>query len=267
MLNLPARFTARAPASARGFSLVELMVAMVAGLIVVGAVGAFALSSLRANSEFIRATRLTQELRTSLGFVTDELRRAGYDERAMDFVFRPTTFTGVSPFTTINIVGPNSVDGCVVYAYDRLPGTAGSLELANGEMRAVRRVQRNVNGQSVGVLEFAESSVGVSPACNGATPDYSTYPVSCNGASGWCALSDPRILDVTALTLSDAGIVNLTPGGLSLPIQIRRIDVDLRGRLINATDITRGVHADVRVRADCVRANPGLNCTAAPAGT
>lgn len=184
----------------------------------------------------------------------------------MEYIFRPASFTGTSPFGTVNIVGANTVNGCVVYAYDRLPGTPGTAELANGELRAIRRAERTVNGQQVGVLEFAESEAGVTPACDGNAPDYSTYPVGCNATSGWCALSDPRILDVTALTLSDAGIVNLTPGGMTSPMQIRRIDVDLRGRLLNATDIVRGVHADVRVRADCVRANPGVNCTAAPAG-
>lgn len=250
------------------------MVALVAGLIVVGAVGAFALSSLRANSEYIRATKLTQELRLSLGFITDELRRAGYDEMAMQHVFRPASYTDTSPFATINIVGANTVNGCVVYAYDRLPGTPGAAELANGELRAIRRRLRTVGGQQVGVLEFAESAASATGGpgvpnidpCNGGSPDYNAYPVACNATSGWCALSDPRILDVTALTLSDAGVVNLTPGGLTSPMQIRRIDVDLRGRLLNATDIVRGVHTDVRVRADCVRANPGVNCTTAPVG-
>lgn len=253
--------------AAQGFTLVELMVALVAGLIVVGAVGAFAASSLRANSEYIRATKLNQELRTNLGFITDELRRAGYDETAMDYIFRPTTYTALSPFATIALEGAGTASGCIIYSYDRLPGSPGVLELANGEIRAIRRRERTVNGELVGVIEFSESAAGVTPACNGASPDYNTYPVACSAASGWCALSDPRIINITSLNLNSGGVVNLTPGGVSLPVQIRRIGVDLRGELVRVDDSVRGVTADVRVRADCVRANPSTNCTAAPTGT
>ena len=45
----------------RGFSLIELMVALVVGLIVSGALLAFTISSVRANAEYVSAARLTQE--------------------------------------------------------------------------------------------------------------------------------------------------------------------------------------------------------------
>lgn len=254
----------------QGVSLVELMIALVAGLIVVGAVLTFTLSSLRANSEYIRATRLTQELRTNLDFATDELRRAGYDENSMNYVFRPASYGLSSPFATLNVTNPNTANGCVVYAYDRQPGTAGTAELANGEIRALRRVDRSVNGRTVGVLEFAESAASLTPACNGAAPNYSTYPATC-ATSGWCAVSDPRVVDITSFNLTDAGVINLAATATSKAIQIRRIGVDLRGRLIRSPDIARGMHANIRVRADCVRNNPGTyaspqNCTSPPTG-
>lgn len=259
------------PKRPSGFSLVELMVALVAGLIVVGAVLTFTMSSLRANSEYIRATRLTQELRTNLNFAADELRRAGYDENAMNYVMRPSTYTLVSPFAAIGVDNVNSSDSCVVYAYDRLPGTPGTAELDNGEIRALRRVNRTVNGLTVGVLEFAESAGTTSPTCGGGSPDYSTYPATCNATSGWCAVSDPRVVDITAFTLSDAGVVNLPATASAKPLQIRRIGIDMRGRLIRSQDVVRGVHSNVRVRSDCVRTNPGTysspgRCTTAPTG-
>jgi hypothetical protein len=240
-----------------GFSLIELMLAMVAGLIVIGAVLAFTLSSLRANSSYIRSTRLTQELRTNLGFVSDELRRAGYDEDSIGYIFQPKSHAS-SQFSPIGIANAGTASGCVVYAYDRLPGIAGSREPANGEIRALRRVDRSVNGQTVGVLEFAESSAanpGVT--CSGGSPDYSTYPATCNG--NWCAVSDPRVLDITTFTLTTQAAADMNiPGNASTKaMQIRRFGVDMRGRLIGDPDVVRGVHANVRVRADCVQDNPG----------
>lgn len=245
-----------------GFSLIELMVALAAGLIVVGSVLSFTLSSLQANTEFVTTTRLTQELRANLNMVTDDLRRAGYDEGSIGYLARPATFTGFSQFATIEI--NNDLDGigngCVVYAYDRLPGSPGGApQLANGEVRAFRLKQRTVNGQTVGVLEFAESTAGVTPRCNGGSPDYNTYPVAC--ANGWCAVSDPRIIDIRNFILNKDAVVEL--GSV---MQLRRIGVGLRGHLVGQPQTLRGVQASVRIRAECVRANPGTNCSAPPSG-
>lgn len=247
--------------NARGFSLVELMIALVAGLLVVGAVLAFTLSSLRSNSEYIRATRLTQELRTTLNFVSDELRRAGYDEDALNYIFRPATFTASSPFAPISVSNVNADDGCIIYSYDRLPGVAGQLEPGNGELRAIRRAQRTVNGQVVGVIEFAESSAtNATVSCSGGSPDYTQYPAGCNG--NWCSVSDPRILNITRFALSDGRVANL-PTSITgaRAMQIRVIGIEIRGALLGAQDITRAVRSDVRVRADCVQDNPGTYST------
>lgn len=264
--------------SQSGMSLVELMVSLVAGLIVAGAAVAFTVSSLRANTEYVGATRLTQELRTNLNFVADELRRAGYDENAMNYVAQPATFTGVSPFAPISI---NATKDCIIYAYDRLPGVPGQLELGNGEMRAIRRATRNVNGVNVGVLEFAESAAGLTPACGGGSPNYTTYPPACH-ADGWCALSDPRVIDIQAFSVQndprlgydhEYGVIPGSP--TTSAMQVRRINVELRGALLNNPDVVRGVRATVRVRSDCVRGDatspaangsnvPGGSCVATP---
>lgn len=249
-----------------GFSLIELMVALVAGLIVSGAVLAFTMSSLRANSEYVRATRLTSELRNSLSFITEDLRRAGYDENAMNYVSRPAGFAGFSPFSTILIANAGASDGCIVYAYDRLPANPGTMDLSNGEVRAIRRVLRTVNGNRIGVIEFAESFGTTTPACDDDGPNYNAYPPACNATTGWCALSDPRTIDITSLSFNkpDAGFYQNT--AISPGIQLREIAVDIQGQLIGTESdtIKRGVNAVIRVRADCIRANPGSNCTAVP---
>ena len=59
-----------------GFSLVELMIAMVVGLIVVGAVLALVVSMIRANNQTIQATRLTQELRATAAVIASEAKLA-----------------------------------------------------------------------------------------------------------------------------------------------------------------------------------------------
>lgn len=261
---------------ASGFSLIELMIALVAGLIVTGAVLAFTMSSLRSNTEFVQSTRLTQELRNSIGFVGSELRRAGYDENAASYYTQTGTGpTKVSPFSLIYVDDPTAAGAggtdtdCVIYAYDRgAPATAGEIKLADGEIRGIRLRNRTVNGVSVGVLEMGESASGVSIACDGAAPDYSKYPAACNATSGWCALSDPRVLNVTNFDIDDSASSSISVGQ-GLPFRIRDLKITLTGALVNGA-AQRSVVTRVRVRADCMRPpgdNPTNACNAVPAGT
>jgi prepilin-type N-terminal cleavage/methylation domain-containing protein len=60
----------------RGFTLVEMMVAMALGLIVIAAVLAFIFSLIRANSSTVLDTRLNQELRATMAVIAGEVTRA-----------------------------------------------------------------------------------------------------------------------------------------------------------------------------------------------
>jgi type II secretory pathway pseudopilin PulG len=255
----------------RGFSLVEMMVAIVAGMIVSLAVITFMMSSMRSNGEYVQSTRLTQELRNTLDLIARDVSRAGYNDDALSYVSLPNT----SPFAPIFIKDTGSAvtpgtsstyanadtDGCILYAYDRThpngataaAGTAGAVDVANGELRGMRRVV--VNG--VGVIEYAESSVGVTPACGGATGGYLTNPATCNATSGWCPLSDPTRVDVTRFMVIDKG------NDVATSMRVRDIGLFLEGRPVNVADYLRAISSDVKIRADCV-APTTSDCRVAP---
>jgi prepilin-type N-terminal cleavage/methylation domain-containing protein len=247
-----------------GFSLVELMIALAAGLVVSGAAVAFLMSSFRSNGEYVISTRLTQELRNTLDLVTRDLRRAGYDEYSMS-----GAATGrISPFSRImmcddanNCVGgataPTPPLTCVIYSYDRNIGTHGALDVGSGEVRAVRRRTATINGiANVGIIEYAVSSGTIKPGCGTAGPDYTTFPVACNSTTNWCPLSDPTRLDVTSFELTDNSV---NSGG----VRIRNIGVTLQGRPTGKSDYIRGVKATVRIRSDCYDTSL-TNCTLSP---
>lgn len=253
-----------------GFTLVELMVAMVAGLIVVGAVLTFTVSSIRSNSDFVNSTRLMQELRNSSDFITSDLKRAGYDETAMLYVANQNS-TAVSRFAPILFDTTTADANCIIYAYDRQPGTPGAIDLSNGEIRGIRRKTATVGGQTVGVIEVAESTATATPACAGAQPDYSAYPTVCNTTSGWCPLSDPRTVDIQTFTvdtdgsgIDSNGVRTIAGGSAFNAIQLREIQLTLAGSLRNDASAVRSVRANIKVRADCVRANLA-GCNVAPA--
>ena len=259
-----------------GFSLVELMIAMVAGLIVSGAVVTFTLSSMKSNSDYVLSTRLTQELRNSMDLITRDLRRAGYDESALGNLatgnaaafsrLRLCNDSGAcNSATTTGTVLVTAPITCAIYAYDRANGTPGAIDQSNGEVRGVRLRQRTVNGRTVGVIEYAVSLGSTQPDCSntGNTtdgPDYAQYPAACNTTSLWCALSDPAKLDITALSIADSGtVVGTSPS----QVQVRDLTVDMIGRLAGTTDFTREIKSDVHIRSDCFDSTIS-NCALAP---
>lgn len=120
--TIKAKQTVNARAHARGFSLVELMVAMVLGLIVIGAVIALVLSMIRANNQTLAATRLTQELRATLAVVANDLKRA---RSVADPLTAATRTTGSEVYSV-----DTATAGCIRYAYE------GGLD---GDYRVIRR--------------------------------------------------------------------------------------------------------------------------------
>jgi prepilin-type N-terminal cleavage/methylation domain-containing protein len=235
-----------------GFTLTELMIALAAGLVVSTAAVAFLFSSMKSNGEYVLSTRLTQELRNTLDLVSRDLRRAGYDELSMSGM----SSGRVSPFSRVQMcdAAGNCVGGataptppltCIIYSYDRDNGLPGALDVNNGEVRAVRRMSVTAaNRPNIGVIEYAVSTGGIKPSCDGTSPDYSSFPVACNATSTWCALSDPTKLDITSFALTDTGT---TTGG----VRLRDIGISIQGRPAGTTDYIRGVRGTVRIRSDC----------------
>ena len=253
----------RAPArqSVRGFSLVELMVAMVAGLVVGGAVLAFAIASMKSNADYLVSTRLTQDLRSTLDLVTRELRRSGYDEDSLGYI---STSSG-SGFARLLLDDETATAGdfqCVIFAYDRAGGAivGGSPEPGNGEIRGFRYAERSIDGVDIGVVEYAVSDDGITPTCAGDAPDYTDYPATCNAGSGWCALSDPTRLAITSFIIRDrrTGVPASAP-----VVQVRELDVTITGDAIGSDEYTRTFASTVRVRSDCFDATLS-NCELTP---
>jgi prepilin-type N-terminal cleavage/methylation domain-containing protein len=94
----------------RGFSLVELMIALVLGLIVSGAAIALVVAIIKSNRQTLQATRLTQELRATLAVIANDLRRA----RSVDDPLSTALVPGGNPFGAVSTANA----ACAIYAYD-----------------------------------------------------------------------------------------------------------------------------------------------------
>jgi len=243
----------------RGFGVVEMMVALVPGLVVSGAAVAFVLSSLSSNTEFVRTARLNQDLRSNMDFVSRELRRAGYDENALRYIAMSASSNATSPFSAMRVVREAADNSCVIYAYDSKAdavsgvGGPGRIDAAAGEVHALRRMTRTVNGRLVGVMEVAQSSTAAPTLdCDAAGPDYAQYPATCNDATGWCPLSDPVQIDITRFRIVDASLWT-PPTASANGSRVRDLDVAMDGVLLGANQVARSVQGSVRMRAECLR--------------
>lgn len=104
-----------------GLSLIEMMVAMVVGIVVSGAALALVAAVTKSNSETIRATGLTQELRTTSEVIARDFRRA---RNVSDPISNVSKTPLLNSCNTIDI----STAGCVRFGYDCNSNASGTFK-------------------------------------------------------------------------------------------------------------------------------------------
>lgn len=228
----------------RGFSLIEMMVAIVAGMIVIGSVLAFTVSMLRSYNENIRSTRLTQDLRTTMGLAVREARRAGYDRSSVQRVM-----TDNVPLPNLGALAVSATGNCFAYQYDR------GNSVASRQNRAIRW------NSAAGTLQMKAADTAV----------------TCNDTSGWEDVSDPAVVNVTGFKVVErkspfcvdiqktkdpvtGSDVYLRAEGL-----VRNLSFCVRGSLRSDATIVRSIADSGRTRAEVVSflKNQATGCPAA----
>jgi prepilin-type N-terminal cleavage/methylation domain-containing protein len=206
MLNIPRCQGARV--RARGFSLVEMMVAMLIGAIVmVGAVSLIVAID-RSNSETIQATRVNQELRALASVIGDEIKRARRMHDPIVYVGQGGTASG--PFDTVD----TSTAGCIVYGYQDAVLNDTSVNAAVNNYQAI--YLKTTNG--VGSVIFAKGTAAVSCTSSGITLSSSQLNVTALTFS--CVTTN-------GTTVSDASTSSTT----TLPETCNEIDMTLSATL------------------------------------
>lgn len=237
----------------RGLSVVEIMVALAASLIVIGSVLAFTVAMARASAESVRYTRLTQDLRASMALMAREIRRAGHNGAALAQVGSGST---VDVFSRL-LLGDDGVQvasDCVTFGFDRVVDgnvqTPGVMD--NEEWKGFRRIE-------------TDDGVGVVQLRRGGDPD--SVGENCSAAGHtWVDVTDPRVMDVTFLEFDSARSFEVIgdqipdPDDLTqtidLIVGVRSVDITMRGRLLTEPDVQREVRQAVRVRAETLRSEP-----------
>jgi prepilin-type N-terminal cleavage/methylation domain-containing protein len=198
-----------AHARQRGFSLVEMMVALVLGLIVTGAVLALVVAIIHSNRQTLQSTRLNQELRATLAVIASDLRRA----RSVQDPLTTVALPGGNPYQAISASMPAPDAGCLLYGYDADEDKDGASE---SRWHILRRATAADGSSRVVLLSFS--------------PD---PPADCAAGGTEIPLGSDQV-DITRLVVSpvttaaDAGVV-------------REFTVTLTGQLIDGEAGLSGV--------------------------
>ncbi len=104
----------------RGFTLIELMVSLVLGLIVVGGVMGVFMSTYQANAQNIKSVRLNEEMRAVMSLMTRDIRRAGVRDLAWQpsLLGTPNLFANNVNWVVSRYDGTVPTNSCVLFAYD-----------------------------------------------------------------------------------------------------------------------------------------------------
>lgn len=182
-----------------------MMIAIVIGIVVSGAALALVAAVMKSNADTIRATRLTQELRTTAEVVSRDLRRArGVDD--------PVANVGAATvLSTCNAISPASTDptpsgSCVTYAYDcgGTNPTFRAVGLANGKVRL-------------------SSSTSATPACPSATGgiQLSSDAVTITGLTFTALNSDGYTIRLTGRFTNDPSSTNPLVRSITQEVRVR----------------------------------------------
>lgn len=203
----------------RGFTLIELMVALVLGLVVIGGVMGVFISTYQANAQNIKSVRLNEEMRAVMSLMTRDIRRAG----ARDLAWQPSLLGSDNLFANdVNWVVSRydntvPVNSCALFAYD-----SNANDLVDNVDRMGYRLRREVSG---GVARQSVEMRRTGTACNGA---------------GWEKVTDENIMNVLDLDFA----VTTEPGVSG--IEVRTVIVTL-----DAATHTRSATPANLTAADC----------------
>lgn len=210
----------------RGFTLVELLIALALNAIILTALISIFIANLYHYRNVINTNRLEQTLQAAMDIMANDIRRAGYwsnasNDLALDQNNNPFMASGLD-------VALGNSNTCILFSYDHdFNGALPSISSSYDDERYGYRL----NGQAIQ-----------------SRPWGATFSCSAS-ASAWENITDPTIVTVTALTFS-LTTQTVTTGPGTAGITLRSVDVTLTGQLASDSTVTKTITQHIRIRND-----------------
>lgn len=222
----------------RGLALTELMISLMIGLIVMGALLDTYLGITAAGRDALNAAKLNMELRGAVDTITDDIRRAG----AMGVAPRnmPNPFmnrASAATFSDLNIGTFNIAGDCVEFSYDA--NNNGTLD-TDTELFGFRINNQTVQIRTGGTGGIANCSTGNWADLTDPTVlrvDLPTGTASYFAASYQC-MNSRTSSSATGQCAAGNSVFDAAQAGMAVDLlEKRAITINLAGRLHNAPEM------------------------------
>jgi prepilin peptidase dependent protein B len=221
-----------------GFTLIELMIAMLIGLIVVGATITIYIITIKGSSDTLKSARLNQDLSVAMLVMTNDVRRAGYWGGAITGANLTT-----NPFTDMMVRDVGATAGaasgnCITYSYDEnawevtvppYDPVVDSVAPSVSEYFGFRLVNGAIQIKSSGTTSLA-------PAC---------------GDGVWVNLTDSDQFTVTRL-LFELTADNTATNSSGNTVTARQIEISIDGEVESDDEISASLNEFVKIRNNLI---------------
>lgn len=213
----------------RGFTLIELMIALTIMLVVSMVAVQFSASVFATNTQLIHMTQLTSEMRSTMQIISRDVRRAGYSSDALaGFLTTQAIDSGITMGVEVN-----GAADCLQVTYDDM-----SESLSGKTANVVYRLRTISGVRRISVL-YGDNATDIS--CDTLVTDV-----------GWVDMSDPLLVNITALqfvhneNLTD--IAENRSNGHMTQVGIEQVQITISAMLSGNATISRTITNEVQIR-------------------
>jgi type IV pilus assembly protein PilW len=212
----------------KGFSLIEIMIAMSLSLVVTSGMIALMSVSLANTTRIIKMTKLTDDLRISMQMMSRDVRRSNYSANAINCFANPDCVAD-GTLSSPGQVFISEDNDCFVFRMDRNHDGDATENAAGGFRRVLR--------DGVGVLEMWVGSG--TPSCAEAD-------------ANWMAVTDPADITVTGFLVDDdlsyTEVVYDDGFGNQLEQKVRKVRMSISGQLVVDPSVQRTIEDVINLR-------------------
>ena len=221
-----------------GASLMEVLVAMSISLVVTAAMISLMASSLSSTTRIVQMTKLTDDMRVALQMMSRDVRRSSYNANSMlcyanDDCASDGAITAAADINLVDL-DSDSVNDCFTFLMDRDHDGDSTEDNAGGF--------RRVTSGGVGVIEMWTGDSA--PDCTDAA-----------GSAGRVQITNPENMDIFDFSIDDdlsysQGILFDSDGNAIVTQRVRKVRMDIQGRLVLDNSISRQMEDIIAVRND-----------------
>ena len=208
---------------ARGFTLIELMIAMVIMLVFTMVTVEISANVFNSNTRSIQMIQLSNEMRSAIQVISRDIRRAGYNDDALAGLMATQA---INSGVTMGAPDVNGIANCLRVQYDDLEGDQQQVVYRLRVVNLVGRVSAHYEADA---------------SCDTALDD-----------DDWVDISDPLLTHVSALEFGLSShltdISENTSNGNMIRVGVEQISITISATLRNDATVVRSISNEVQIR-------------------